>query len=135
MDPVTLGLMVAALVAKRALEQVGEQAGDAGWGMLAKVSERVRGWFLRRGDKAAVDALDVVEAAPDSMRAAEALAGAVTDAASQDSEEAAGLAELVAQVERVGTPQVTNFVNQVRDQARVGRIIQVSGNYYERGDG
>ncbi|MGH8932901.1 MAG: hypothetical protein ACRDZO_20330 [Egibacteraceae bacterium] len=135
MDPVTLGLTIAALVAKKALEQVGEQAGDAGWGLLTSVSERMRGWFVRRGDEAGVRALDVVEAAPDSSRAMEALAGAVTDAAREDAEEAGGLAELVGQVERAGAPAVTNFVNQVRDQAQVGRIIQVTGTYYEHGDG
>lgn len=130
-----LGLTVASLVAKTALEKVGQQAGEAGWGVLEQVVERVRGWFGRRGDTAGEQALAVVEAAPDSQRAVEKLAGAVAVAAREDPDEAGELAGLVREVEAQGGERVANFVNQVRDQARVGRIIQVSGTYYERGDG
>lgn len=133
MDPVTLGMMVAALVAKSALEKAGQQAGTAGWETLEQVAQRVRGWFGRRGDTAGERALAVVEAAPDSQRAVETLATAVTAVARQDPGEALAVQQLVDRAEADGGVGVATFVNQVRDQATVGRIIQVSGVYHERG--
>lgn len=132
MDAETLGLTVAGLVAKRAWEKVGDQAGGAAWGLLGRVSERLRALFTTWGDEAGIQALEVVEAAPDSQRAVESLAGEVARVAEQNPAGAQELQGLVSEVESTGDPRVVNFVNQVRDQARVGRIVQVTGDYYER---
>jgi hypothetical protein len=133
MDPGSLGLMVAGLVAKKALEKVAERAGGAGWEALGRVSQRVRAWFAERGDAEGLRALDVVEAAPDSPRAQEALAGEVARAAKEEPHVAEELVGLVREVERAGDARLISFVNQVRDNARVGRIVQVSGDYHEHG--
>jgi len=133
MDPVAFGVMVATLLAKAALEKAGQQAGGAGWEALEQVGQRVRGWFRRRGDTAGEQALALVEKAPDSQSAVQSLATAVTAVARDDPAEAQELEGLVGRAEAEGGKRVATFVNQVRDQARVGRIIQVSGDYHERG--
>lgn len=132
MDPVALGLTVAGLVAKKALEKAGEQAGAAGWGMLGRVSQRLRDWFADRDEPDGVRALELVEAAPDSQRAVEALAAEVTRTAEADPAGARQLEGLVGEIHAAGDARVTTFVNEVRDHARVGRIIQVAGDYHER---
>ena len=111
---------------------MGDRAGEAGWGVLGRVSERLRGWFISRDDESGQRALDVVEVAPDSQRAVESLAGEVARVAEQDPGVAQELQGLVGEVEAAGDARVVNFVNQVRDQARVGRIVQVTGDYYEQ---
>ena len=78
--------------------------------------------------------LAVVEAAPDSQRAVDTLAAQVTEAAQQDPVGAAELAELVDRVQAEAPANVVNFVNTVRDNANVGRIIQVTGDFYEGGN-
>jgi hypothetical protein len=130
-EPVTLGLAAAGLVAKAALEAAAGEAGESGWDALRSVGNRVRSWFGRRDDGEAVRALDVVEAAPDSASAVAKLADHIAIAARADPDEAAGLERLVDNIATVAAPEVVNFVNQVRDQARVGRIIQVGRDYHE----
>lgn len=131
-DPVTLGVTAAALIANKALEKAGEQAGASAWALLESVAERVRGWFSRRNDADAEGALDLVQAAPDSQSAIDRLAAAIATAANQDPGEAEQLAGLVERAQAQAGPQVNTFVNQVRDNAQVERIIQ-AGVYHERG--
>lgn len=130
-DPMTLGVTAAALIAKKALEKAGEHAGESGWALLESVAERVRGWFSRRDDSKAEGALELVEQAPDSQSAIDKLAAAIAAAAQQDPDEAAQLAGLVEKTQAQAGPQVNTFVNQVRDNASVERIIQ-AGVYHER---
>ena len=70
MDPVTIGATVALLAAKRAgekalekaAERVGEKSGEAGWGLGAKILDKVRGLFSYTSDEA-LQELEAVEAA------------------------------------------------------------------------
>lgn len=128
MEPVTLGLAAAGLVAKAALEAA---AGETSWNALKSVGNRLRNWFTHRDDEEALQALSLVEAVPDSPRAVEALATRITQAASADPDEAEGLSRLVDNIAAAAGPPVVTFITQVRDQAQVGRIIQVTGDYHE----
>jgi hypothetical protein len=49
MDPATLALTVAGLLAKRALEAAGGKAGEGAWAMLGRIADTVRARF--RGDQ------------------------------------------------------------------------------------
>jgi hypothetical protein len=51
MDPATLALTAAALIAKKALKAAGDQAGKTGWQALGRIARTIRGWFA--GDQAA----------------------------------------------------------------------------------
>lgn len=95
MDPVSLGAMVASLTAKKALEQAGANAGTAGWSALTRLAMQVRGWFVARNDDAGRAALALVEQAPDSQRAVQALAERVSAAAREDPDRALQLEALV----------------------------------------
>lgn len=130
-DPVTLGVTAAALIAKKALEKAGEHVGESGWELLESVAARVRGWFSRRDDTDAEAALELVEAAPDSQSAIDKLAAAIAAAAQQEPDEAEQLAGLVDRAQHEAGAQVNTFVNQVRDNANVERIVQ-AGVYHER---
>ncbi len=134
MDQVGLGAMVASLVAKKALERAADAAGEEGWSALTRLATRVRSWFRDRDDEAGRAALELVEQAPDSQRALEALAERVSAAAREDPETARQVHALVGEIEQVGDRNLTQFINQVRDHARVGRIVQVNGNYHEHGN-
>lgn len=44
-DPLSLGVTAAALIAKTALDELGEQAGESGWALPQSVAERGHRWF------------------------------------------------------------------------------------------
>jgi hypothetical protein len=70
MDPATLALTAAGLVAKKALEAASGEAGKTGWQALGRITQTIRGWFA--GDQEATETLDRLEAKPESRaRAAE----------------------------------------------------------------
>jgi hypothetical protein len=129
MDPAALGVAVASLMAKKALEATGKGAGEAGWDLLVGLANRVRNWLGKDSD--AVRTLEVVEQYPDSERAVRQLAAHIEEAALADPRGAATVEAQLAHIEHVGDRQVASFVNQVRDHASVGRIIQVTGDYSE----
>lgn len=135
MDPMTLGLMAAGIIAKKALESTGAQAGEAVWSSLQALGDRVRSWFSDNNHDTGSKAIGLVEAAPDSQRAVEALADAIAEAVGADESFSDELASLIEEIERGPSAPVASFVTEVRDNAKVGRIIQVqNGNYYERGN-
>lgn len=131
MDPATLGLVAAGLVAKKGLEAAGDKAGESVWGMLGRVADRVRNWFGDRDDTDGLRALELVEAAPDSQRSVEALAARITRAAKSDPDSATDLALLIHAIKANARPEVATFVTNIHAGARVGRIIQVTGTYTE----
>lgn len=131
MDPATLGLVAAGLVAKKGLEAAGGKAGESAWGMLGRVADRVRNWFGDRDDTDGLRALELVEAAPDSQRSVEALAARITRAARSDPDSATDLALLIDAIKANARPEVATFVTNIHAGARVGRIIQVTGTYTE----
>jgi hypothetical protein len=130
-DPATLGLIAAGLVAKKGLETVGDNAGESAWGMLGRIADRVRNWFGDRDDTEGLRALELVEAAPDSPRSIEGLARRITAAAQADPDSATDLALLLDAIRAQARPEVANFVNNIYAGAHVGRIIQVTGTYNE----
>jgi len=89
-DPVSVGAMIAALAASKAVdkaaekaaEKVGERAAESGWGLGARIVDRVRCWFDDTGQADGLAALEAAEStgAPESAEAkelAEIVAGEV----------------------------------------------------------
>lgn len=64
MDPLTIGGAVAVLAGKAALSKLGDEAGEAGWGLAGRIVRRVKSWFAQT-DPEAERALDELVAAPD----------------------------------------------------------------------
>ncbi len=128
MDPSILGVAVAKLIAKAALEK----AGQTGRGAMAPLVDRVHGWFRRRRDTDGEQALTLVQAAPDSQRAIDGLAAALNAAARDDPAEAQVLAQQVNRIHAGGDEQVTTFIQQIVGNARSDRSVQ-AGVYHERG--
>jgi hypothetical protein len=126
MDPATLGLVAAGLVAKKALEAAGDKAGDSAWGLLGRVGDRVRNWFGDNDDADGLLALELVEKAPDSQQSIEVLATRITRAAKTDPDGAMDLSLLLDAIKAQARPEVVTFVNHVHAGARVGRIIQAT---------
>jgi hypothetical protein len=65
MDPATLALTAAGLLAKKALEAAGGKAGEGAWATLGRIAETIRAKF--RGDPEATEALNRLEAKPDQQ--------------------------------------------------------------------
>jgi hypothetical protein len=139
MEPVTLALTIAGLIAKaaehfgdglwdkfseKAADTAGQEAGDAGFRVLGRIAARVRGWFADRDDTEGATALDTVAAAPDSTRAVERLAALLEQRLRQDQGFSADLAALVAEAQHAGG-DVQQFSVTIMDNARVGKITQI----------
>jgi uncharacterized protein (UPF0335 family) len=84
MDPVTLGMVVTAIVS-HAAGRVGEDGADYSVGVLGKLVARLRQWFVQSGDSTTVAALDAVIETPQSPDLRRALAAAVDRYATADS--------------------------------------------------
>lgn len=82
MEPVTLGVIIAALAAK-ALERAGDEAVDAGFGAMGKIVEALRRRFAGSEDSDGEAALDRLADAPDSPSRVSALAELVDDRAAK----------------------------------------------------
>jgi hypothetical protein len=126
MDPATLGLVAAGLVAKKGLEAAGDGADGSAWGLLGRVADRIRNWFGDCDDAEGLRALELVEAAPDSQRSVEALAACITQAAKADPDSATDLALLLDAIKAQSRPEIAAFVTHLHANARIGRIIQVA---------
>ncbi len=117
-DP--LSLSVAALLARvlgGAAEEVGRGASDA----LGRLVVAVRGRFA--GDEQAELALAAVERSPADEARAEALAVAIAEHMSAAPAFREEVEELVAEAER--DPRINQFVTEVRDNAQVGKIVNI----------
>jgi hypothetical protein len=121
MDPATLALTAAGLVAKQALEAAGEQAGTTGWQVLSRIAHTIRTWFA--GDHEAIETLDRLEAKPGSQARTAELAEVLTPRLEADSRLVAELTRLVEEAK--DDPQTASFVTTVQDNARVGRITNI----------
>jgi hypothetical protein len=131
MDPATLALMVAPLIAKAAerfggvaWDRFAGKAGEAGWDVLARLGTRVRDWFSDHDDRDGSTAMDVVIAAPDSSKAVSRLADVLASAMANDRELADELSHLVEEASQAGG-EVGRFSVHVGDMARVGKITQI----------
>jgi hypothetical protein len=129
MDPATLALTAAGLIAKKTLEAAGGEAGKTGWQALGRIAQTIRGWFA--GDREATETLDRLEAKPESQARTAELAEVLTPRLEADPRLLAELTRLVEQAK--ADPQTASFVTTVQDNARVGRITnvgQISGDVH-----
>jgi hypothetical protein len=129
MDPATLALTAAGLVAKQALEVVGGKAGEGAWAGLRRLAETIRGRFA--GDHEVTETLDRLEAKPDSPARSAELAEVLESRLDADPALVAELTRLVEQVK--ADPQTASFVTTVQDNAQVGKLTnigQVSGDVH-----
>jgi hypothetical protein len=121
MDPATLALTAAGLVAKKALEAASGEAGKTGWQALGRITQTIRGWFA--GDQEATETLGRLEAKPESQARAAELAEVLTPRLEAEPRLVAELTRLVEQAK--SDPQTASFVTTVQDNARVGRITNI----------
>jgi hypothetical protein len=117
-DPVTIGMTVAALVAKRFGEHIGQASADAAWAALGRLVERVRLLFAERTDVEGRTALARLEDAPDSPSRRSALAAALDRAAAADAGVATELHRLVDDVKSAGV-QVKTISQHVSGRQNV----------------
>jgi hypothetical protein len=120
MDPVSL--TVAGLVAKAALEAVGDAAGQRAWSGLGRVLAALRRRFV--GDEPAGQALAAVEQAPDDQDCVAALATIVQQRVDADEGFRDELEALVAEARR--DPVAGQFVTEVYGNAQVGKLVNIS---------
>jgi hypothetical protein len=120
-DPATLALAAAGLIAKKALEAAGGEAGKAGWQALGRIAQTIRSWF--GGDHEATEILDRLEAKPTSQARTAELAEVLTPRLEADPRLVAELTRLVEEAK--ADPQTASFVTTVQDNARVGRIANI----------
>jgi hypothetical protein len=129
MDPATLALTAAGLIAKKALEAVSGEAGKTAWQALGRIAHTIRGWFA--GDQEATEVLDRLEAKPDSQARTAELAEVLQPRLEADPRLAVDLTRLV---EQAKTDQQTAwFVTLVQGNARVGKLTnvgQISGDVH-----
>jgi hypothetical protein len=129
MDPATLALTAAGLVAKKALEAAGGKAGEGAWATLGRIAETIRAKF--RGDPETTETLERLEAKPDSQARTAELAEVLQPRLQADPGFAAELARLVEEAK--AEPQTAEFVTTVQDNARVGKVTnigQVTGDVH-----
>jgi hypothetical protein len=129
MDPATLALTAAALVAKKALEAAGGKAGEGAWAAHGRIREAILARF--RGDQEASEALERLEAKPASPARTAELAEVLQPRLEADPQLVAELTRLVEEAK--AQPQAAAFVTTVQDNARVGKVTnigQVSGDVH-----
>jgi hypothetical protein len=129
MDPVTLALTAAGLIAKQALEAAGGKAGEGAWAGLGRLAQTIRRRFA--GDHEVTETLDRLEAKPTSAARTTDLAEVLGPRLDADPGLVAELTRLVEQVK--GDPQTASFVTTVQDNAQVGKLTnigQVSGDVH-----
>jgi hypothetical protein len=127
MDPATLALTAAGLLAKKALEAAGGRAGEGTWAVLSRIREAI--WSKFRGDPEATETLERLEARPDSQARTADLAEVLQPRLEADPQLAAELTRLVEEAQ----PQTAAFVTTVQDNARVGKLTnigQVTGDLH-----
>jgi len=118
MEPLSLGVLAAALLSKAA-EQTGEHAADAGAGALT----RFAGWLRERvsGRSAAAAALERVQEVPDSPSRVTALGAALDQQVEEDRGFAADLRAQVEQARKAGVD-----VKWIAQTAIGNQIVQVA---------
>jgi hypothetical protein len=121
MDSATLALTAAGLLATKALEAAGGKAGEGAWATLGRIAETIRSKF--RGDPEATEALERLEAKPDSQARTAELAEVLQPRLEADPPLAAELTRLVEQAK--AEPQTASFVTTVQDNARVGKLTNI----------
>jgi hypothetical protein len=120
-EPVTVGVVVAALAAKAA-GRAADATVDAGEGVLRRLVDRVRARFAGAGDADAARVLELVEEVPDSEQLRGRLAEAVDRHAGADSAFAGELDALVGEARQGGVN-----VEQITQSAWGDGNVQIGG--------
>jgi hypothetical protein len=121
MDPATLALTAAGLLAKKALEAAAGKAGEGAWAGLGRLREAI--WAKFRGDPEATEALERLEAKPDSQARTAELAEVLQPRLEAEPQLVAELTRLVEEAK--AEPQAAAFVTTVQDNARVGKLTNI----------
>jgi len=127
MDPATLALTAAGLVAKKTLEAASGEAGKTTWQALGRIAQTIRGWFA--GDQEATETLDRLEAKPQSQARTAELAEVLQPRLEAEPRLVAELTRLVDQAK--ADPQTAAFVTTIQGNASVGKLTnigQITGN-------
>lgn len=121
MDPATIALTATSLIATKIAEHVGDETGSGLTASFGRLYDAVRRRFA--SDVEITEALDRLEAKPDSKSRAAEVAEVLEPRLWQDSSFAAELEQLICAAEAAqGT---TNIVTVVRDQASVGILTNI----------
>lgn len=121
MDPGTIALAVATLLATKAAEGAAAEAGKTSWGGLTRLVNSVRSRFSN--DREVMAALDRLDANPESQVRAREVAKLLRPRLEANSGLAAELENLVEQAK--GDSQLITFITQVQDDARVGQLTNI----------
>jgi hypothetical protein len=121
MDPATIALTVAGLLAKKALEAAAGKAGEGAWAALGRIADAVRARF--HGDREVTDTLERLEAKPTSQGRTQELAEVLQDRLATDRGFAVELARLIEEAK--AEPQTAAFVTTVQDNAQVGKVTNI----------
>jgi hypothetical protein len=130
MDPATIALTAAGLLATKALEAAGGKAGEGAWAALGRIADAVRRRF--GGDPEVTEAVDRLEAKPTSEARTAEVAEVLGDRLQADPSFAQELERLIEQA-KAASPQAASFVTTVQDNAQVGKLTnigQVSGDVH-----
>lgn len=122
MDPATIALTAAGLLAKKALDAAGGRAGESAWAALGRIADAVRRRF--GSDPEVTEALDRLEAKPASEARTAEVAEVLGDRLRADPAFADELAGLIDQAKAAG-PRASSFVTTVQDNAQVGKVTNI----------
>ncbi|MFC7528268.1 hypothetical protein [Actinoplanes sp. GCM10030250] len=122
MDPATLAIAAATLIATKAAEGTGSALSDAMRDGLTRLHQAVRARFS--GDTDVTESIRRVEAEPESKALTAELARALRTRLATDPETAAQLEKLVNDIPQGGGAG-PSFVTTVKDNAEVGKIANI----------
>lgn len=120
MEPITLGGVVAALIAKVA-ERASDGVVEGGESVLRRAVGTLRRRLADSGDTAAVDALQLVERVPDSAASVQALAR-VFDERASDNDLREALEQVIACARDGGAD-----IDEITQQVRGDKSVQIAG--------
>lgn len=120
MDPATLAIAAAGVIAKALAEAASSEAGKGLWAGTRKVYERVRGKFTN--DEAVGQALDELDAAPADGARQKKLAEVLEPKLQGDQAFAQELHQLI-ETCREGNSERAQFITHLYDNAKVGQIV------------
>jgi hypothetical protein len=121
MDPATLALTAAGLLAKKALEAAGGKAGESACATLGRIREAIGSKL--RADPEVTEALERLEAKPDSQARTAELAEVLQPRLEAGPQLVAELTRLVEEAK--AQPQAAAFVTTVQGNARVGKLTNI----------
>lgn len=125
MELATIAVTVATLLATKAAEALGGEAGKGIWSGIQGIYDAIRAKFA--GDDEGSEVLQRVENKPSSQARVAELAEVLEARMKEDRDFAQQLDELVSAAEQ--DPATGKFVVTVRDNAKVGKITNIDTIY------